>query len=55
MLDNFGPLLNAREVLAERADELEWVYCELLERENEADDGTLRFRGEYLVWVVRPG
>ena len=55
MLDNFGPLLNAREVLADRADKLERVYCEFLERENEADDGTLRFRGEYLVWVVRPG
>ena len=53
MLDSFGPLLNAREVLAERADELERAYTDFLNRENEADDGTLRFKGEYLVAVVR--
>jgi len=52
MLDSFGPLLNAREVLAEREDELENAYTEFLHRENEADDGTLRFRGEYLLSVV---
>jgi SAM-dependent methyltransferase len=53
MLDSFGPLLNARELLGEREAELERAYREFLERENEADDGTLRFRGEYLVAVVR--
>jgi len=53
MLDSFGPLLNARELLGERAAELDRAYREFLERENEADDGTLRFRGEYLVAVVR--
>jgi SAM-dependent methyltransferase len=53
MLDSFGPLLNARELLGEREAELERAYREFLERENEADDGTLRFRGEYLVAVIR--
>ena len=52
MLDSFGPLLNAREALAEREDELEKAYTEFLRRENEADDGTLRFRGEYLLSIV---
>jgi ubiquinone/menaquinone biosynthesis C-methylase UbiE len=53
MLESFGPLLNAREVLAERADELDYAYTEFLRRENQADDGTLRFAGEYLLAVVR--
>jgi ubiquinone/menaquinone biosynthesis C-methylase UbiE len=52
MLESFGPLLNAREVLAERADELDARYREFLEAENLNDDGTLRFRGEYLVAVI---
>jgi ubiquinone/menaquinone biosynthesis C-methylase UbiE len=54
MLDSFGPLLNAREALAERADELDTAYREFLERENLNDDGTLRFRGEYLIATVTP-
>jgi SAM-dependent methyltransferase len=53
MLESFGPLLNARELLAERADELDHAYTEYLRRENQADDGTLRFAGEYLLAVVR--
>jgi SAM-dependent methyltransferase len=53
MLESFGPLLNAREVLAERGDELDEAYTEYLRRENQADDGTLRFAGEYLLAVVR--
>jgi SAM-dependent methyltransferase len=53
MLDSFGPLLNARELLGEREGELDQAYRDFLERENEADDGTLRFRGAYLVSVVR--
>jgi SAM-dependent methyltransferase len=53
MLDSFGPLLNAREVLGERETELDRAYTDYLVRENEADDGTLRFKGEYLVSVVR--
>jgi SAM-dependent methyltransferase len=52
MLESFGPLLNAREVLAERGDELDAAYTEYLRRENQADDGTLRFAGEYLLAVV---
>ena len=54
MLDSFGPLLNAREVLAERADELERAFTDFLHEENQADDGSLRFRGEYLLSVARP-
>jgi SAM-dependent methyltransferase len=53
MLESFGPLLNAREVLGDREGELDRAFREYLERENEADDGTLRFRGEYLLSVVR--
>jgi len=53
MLGSFGPLLNAREVLAERAGELDEAYRAFLDEVNEADDGTLRFRGEYLLAVVR--
>jgi SAM-dependent methyltransferase len=53
MLESFGPLLNARELLGDREGELESSFREYLERENEADDGTLRFRGEYLLSVVR--
>jgi ubiquinone/menaquinone biosynthesis C-methylase UbiE len=53
MLESFGPLLNARELLAERESELDEKFREFLERENLNDDGTLRFRGEYLLSVVR--
>jgi SAM-dependent methyltransferase len=54
MLESSGPLLNARELLAEREDELDEAFRAYLEDENEADDGTFRFRGEYLLSVVRP-
>jgi SAM-dependent methyltransferase len=53
MLESFGPLLNAREALGERADELDTRYRAYLEKENLADDGTLRFLGDYLVSVWR--
>jgi SAM-dependent methyltransferase len=53
MLDSFGPLLNARELLGEHEDQLERAYVGYLERENQNDDGTLRFSGEYLLAVVR--
>jgi ubiquinone/menaquinone biosynthesis C-methylase UbiE len=53
MLDSFGPLLNARELLAERENELDEAFTAFLRRENLADDGTLRFNGEYLLSVVR--
>jgi hypothetical protein len=53
MLESFGPLLNARETLAERENELYEAYTEFLRRENLNDDGTFRFRGGYLLSVVR--
>jgi SAM-dependent methyltransferase len=53
MLESSGPLLNAREMLAEREGELDVAFRTYLEDENEADDGTFRFRGEYLLSVVR--
>ena len=52
MLDSFGPLLNAQEELGERAGELREAFTRYLEAENLEDDGTLRFRGEYLLAVV---
>jgi SAM-dependent methyltransferase len=56
MLESFGPLLNARELLAEREGELDEAFSAYLARENLSDDGTLRFRGEYLLGVVpKPG
>jgi ubiquinone/menaquinone biosynthesis C-methylase UbiE len=53
MLESFGPLLNVRELLAERANELDLAFRKFLTAENLADDGTLRFRGEYLLSVAR--
>jgi ubiquinone/menaquinone biosynthesis C-methylase UbiE len=53
MLESFGPLLNAREVLGEREAELDAAFTDFLRRENLADDGTFRFRGEYLLSVIR--
>ena len=52
MLDSFGPLLNARELLGEREAELDEAFRAFLDRENLNDDGTLRFNGEYLLAVV---
>jgi SAM-dependent methyltransferase len=49
MEESFGPLIAARQVAGDRVHE---AYVEFLDRVNEADDGTLRFRGEYLVAVV---
>jgi ubiquinone/menaquinone biosynthesis C-methylase UbiE len=55
MLESFGPLLNAREALAERERELDEAFRAFLARENQNGDGTLRFAGEYLVGVVKRG
>jgi hypothetical protein len=55
MLESFGPLLNARELLAEREGELDEAFRAFLSRENLADDGTLRVSGEYLLGVVPGG
>lgn len=52
MLESFGPLLNARELLGERANELDEGFRAFLASENLADDGTLRFRGGYLLAVL---
>ena len=54
MLESFGPLLNARELLGERESELDDAFRGFLERENLNDDGTFRFRGQYLLSVVTP-
>lgn len=53
MLESFGPLLNAQEVLGERSGELRDALLHYTENENLESDGTLRFRGEYLSAVVR--
>ena len=53
MLESFGPLLNARELLGERENELDEAFRAFLAAENLNDDGTLRFKGEYLLAVVR--
>jgi SAM-dependent methyltransferase len=52
MLDSFGPLLNARELLGERQGKLDEGFRAFLTEENLNDDGTLRFKGEYLLAVV---
>jgi ubiquinone/menaquinone biosynthesis C-methylase UbiE len=49
MENSFGPLINARELVG---DSLHDAYLGYLREANEADDGTMRFRGEYLVSVV---
>jgi SAM-dependent methyltransferase len=49
MEDSFGPLIAAKQVAGDRVHE---TFVDYLNRVNEADDGTLRFRGEYLVAVV---
>jgi ubiquinone/menaquinone biosynthesis C-methylase UbiE len=49
MENSFGPLINAREQVGDKVHE---AYMAYLNDANEADDGTMRFRGEYLVSVV---
>ncbi len=49
MLETFGPLLNAREQVSERRP----AFMAFLENENLETDGTLRFRGEYLLAIAR--
>lgn len=51
-LSSFGPMLNAAEALGERSGELRKEFLAFLADENLADDGSLLFRGEYLVSVV---
>lgn len=52
MLGSFGPLIGAQAALGERRGELRDAYIRYLEQENLETDGTLRFRGEYLVAVI---
>ncbi len=52
MLETYGPLLNAQEVLGERSGELREELMRFFEAQNLETDGTLRFRGEYLSAVV---
>jgi ubiquinone/menaquinone biosynthesis C-methylase UbiE len=53
MLESFGPLLSARETLAERAGELRPALMEMLGRWNEASDGTLRYDADFLLVVAQ--
>jgi hypothetical protein len=50
MENSFGPLINARQLLGN--DLVRETYVGYLNDVNEADDGTLRFHGEYLVSTV---
>jgi SAM-dependent methyltransferase len=53
MLESFGPLISVAAALGDRAGELRREYVRFLEDENLEDDGRLRFRGEYLLAVLR--
>jgi ubiquinone/menaquinone biosynthesis C-methylase UbiE len=50
MVSSFGPLISAREQLGD--DVVHEAFLDWTKGANEADDGTLRYRGEYLVSVV---
>jgi SAM-dependent methyltransferase len=52
MENSFGPLIAAREQLGDVVHE---TYLAWIKEVNEADDGTMRFSGEYLVSVASPG
>jgi ubiquinone/menaquinone biosynthesis C-methylase UbiE len=54
MLESFGPLIVAAARLEERAPELRESFIGYLNEENLETDGTLRFRGEYLLSLIRP-
>jgi ubiquinone/menaquinone biosynthesis C-methylase UbiE len=49
MENSFGPLINAREMAGDAVHD---AYLGYLSDANEADDGSMRFSGEYLVSVV---
>ncbi len=50
---NFGPMVKAREVLGDEWPALKADLDAFFAEENEADDGTVLFRGEYLEAVGR--
>jgi ubiquinone/menaquinone biosynthesis C-methylase UbiE len=52
MENSFGPVIAAREQVGD--DVVHEAYLDFLHEVNEADDGTLRFSGDYLVSVARP-
>jgi hypothetical protein len=51
-MDRFGPLVAAKAMLGERFADLRADTIAVWERRNEAEDGSLLFRQEYLVSVV---
>ncbi|MEA2455207.1 MAG: hypothetical protein QOI45_1469 [Thermoleophilaceae bacterium] len=52
MENSFGPLVAAREQLGDGV--VHEAYVRWINEVNEADDGTMRFGGEYLVSTARP-
>ena len=51
---NFGPLVMARQVLGEdRWTELHQAYVQMVERENQAVDGSLLLEPDYVLTVAR--
>jgi SAM-dependent methyltransferase len=52
-LDRFGPLVTARQMLGDRFQELRGDLLGIWDERNDADDGTLRVRQEYLVSLIR--
>jgi SAM-dependent methyltransferase len=52
LLEGLGPLLNARELISGREDELRPAFRDFLDAENLNHDGTFRLRGEYLLAAV---
>lgn len=53
MMETFGPLVVAQEILGERSAELRAGYVDMLKRWNRADGDALSFEGEYLETVAR--
>jgi SAM-dependent methyltransferase len=49
MEESFGPLINARELHGDKAHE---TFLGYLQQSNEADDGTLKLTGTYLLGVI---
>src|SRR5688500_17384283 len=50
---NFGPMVKAREALGDKWTALKYELDEFFDSVNEADDGTILVRGEYLEVVGR--
>ena len=52
-MSRFPTMVTAQRVLGERWPDLRAAIVDLWTDANEADDGSLRFRQEYLVSIVR--